>query len=71
MSSVLPATTCGSTPSGSRTLLIACCILFSDDSMSVPYSKATWICARPSFEVDVICSIPVSPWKESSIGAVT
>jgi hypothetical protein len=45
--------------------------LFSDASMSVPNAKATWICARPSFEVEVIVSMPSRPWKESSIGWVT
>ncbi len=70
---MLPAITCGSTPSGSwaSIRLSAVSILLTTSSRSVPNSYCTWTVAEPSREVEVTLSRPGMPLRLFSIGSAT
>jgi hypothetical protein len=70
-SSVLPASTCGSTPSGNWIRFSAVCILLTASSRSVPNSYSTPRVALPSWDVEVTLVSPAMPWMLFSIGSAT
>ncbi len=72
-SSVLPATTVGSTPSGSWLLIrsTARCILPTTSSVAVPKSNEACTVAMLSWEVELTVVSPATPRSASSIGRLT